>query len=156
MKGDVTEAGQALKDEDIAGQPGETRWSELTDRQREALVALAGISGFSALAPWPADRPIYRELVALGLAVSRGEGLGGEGFAPSPEGRRLARPRSSKISRRGFASQSPERRREIAAAGGRAVPADQRSFSKDRHLAAEAGRAGGRAGPRRRDKSSDD
>ncbi len=154
MKGDLTEAGQALKDEDIAGQPGETRWSELTDRQREALVALAGISGFSALAPWPADRPIYRELVALGLAVSRGEGLGGEGFAPSLEGRRLAR--SSKISRRGFASQSPERRREIAAAGSRAVPADQRSFSKDRHLAAEAGRAGGRAGPRRRDNSSDD
>jgi hypothetical protein len=37
----------------------------------------------------------------------------------------------------------PDRQREIAAKGGRSVPADERSFSKDHQLAAEAGRKGG-------------
>lgn len=44
---------------------------------------------------------------------------------------------------RGFASLSPERRREIAAKGGASVAAENRSFSKDRTLAAEAGSLGG-------------
>lgn len=44
---------------------------------------------------------------------------------------------------RGFASLSPERRREIAAKGGGSVPAEKRSFSQNRTLAAEAGRKGG-------------
>ncbi len=48
-------------------------------------------------------------------------------------------------SRRGFASMSPERRREIARKGGASVPADKRSFSKDRALAATAGSKGGEA-----------
>lgn len=38
---------------------------------------------------------------------------------------------------------SPEKRREIAAMGGASVPADKRSFSKDKDLAAAAGRKGG-------------
>lgn len=46
---------------------------------------------------------------------------------------------------RGFASMDPDRRREIAAKGGASVPAGKRSFSKDRDLAANAGRAGGSA-----------
>ena len=46
-------------------------------------------------------------------------------------------------SKRGFASMDPERHREIAAMGGRAVPSDRRSFSQDPQLAAEAGRKGG-------------
>lgn len=46
-------------------------------------------------------------------------------------------------SKRGFASMSPERRREIAALGGAAVPADKRSFSQQRDLASSAGRKGG-------------
>lgn len=46
-------------------------------------------------------------------------------------------------SRRGFASMDPERRRAIAAKGGASVPADKRSFSKDRALAASAGKRGG-------------
>ena len=45
--------------------------------------------------------------------------------------------------RRGFASISPERQREIASKGGKSVPADKRSFSQNRTLAAEAGRKGG-------------
>lgn len=45
--------------------------------------------------------------------------------------------------RRGFASMSPERRREIARKGGASVPADKRSFAQNRDLAASAGRAGG-------------
>lgn len=53
-------------------------------------------------------------------------------------------------SKRGFAAMTPEKRREIAAKGGAAVPAEKRSFSQDRGLAASAGRAGGSAGPRRR------
>jgi general stress protein YciG len=48
-------------------------------------------------------------------------------------------------SKRGFAAMSPERRREIAAKGGAAVPAEKRSFSKSRDLAAKAGRTGGSA-----------
>lgn len=50
-----------------------------------------------------------------------------------------ARPKS----KRGFASMSPEKRREIARLGGKAVSAEKRSFSKDRALAAAAGKKGG-------------
>lgn len=48
-------------------------------------------------------------------------------------------------SRRGFASMSPEKRREIARKGGASVPAAKRSFSQNRELAASAGRTGGEA-----------
>ena len=46
---------------------------------------------------------------------------------------------------RGFACISPERRREIASLGGKAVRPEDRSFSKDPKLASEAGRKGGQA-----------
>lgn len=46
---------------------------------------------------------------------------------------------------RGFAAMDPETQRRIASMGGKAVPADQRSFRKDRQLASEAGRRGGQA-----------
>jgi general stress protein YciG len=46
-------------------------------------------------------------------------------------------------SKRGFASMDPERRRQIAAKGGRNVPKEARGFSRDPALAAEAGRKGG-------------
>ena len=49
----------------------------------------------------------------------------------------------SSIHKRGFASMTLERRREIATMGGRAVPASSRSFSKDPELAKRAGREGG-------------
>ena len=48
---------------------------------------------------------------------------------------------------RGFAAMSPERRREIAAKGGRSLEPHQRSFSQDRALAARAGAIGGAASP---------
>lgn len=44
---------------------------------------------------------------------------------------------------RGFASLSPERRREISQMGGKAVPAHKRTYSLDRVKASEAGRKGG-------------
>jgi uncharacterized protein len=47
-------------------------------------------------------------------------------------------------STRGFASLTPERRKQIAAMGGAAVKAERRSFSKIPGLAAAAGRKGGR------------
>ena len=50
-------------------------------------------------------------------------------------------------SKRGFASLTPERRREIAAMGGKAVPAKKRTFSRKRALAREAGRKGGQSVP---------
>jgi len=50
-------------------------------------------------------------------------------------------------SRRGFAAMSPEKRSEIARMGGRAVPAEKRSFSADRSLAATAGHKGGKSVP---------
>jgi general stress protein YciG len=46
---------------------------------------------------------------------------------------------------RGFAAMTPERRREIASLGGSATSPSNRSFSKDRTLAADAGRKGGMA-----------
>lgn len=46
--------------------------------------------------------------------------------------------------RRGFASMSLERRREIASKGGASVPREKRSFFRDRNLAADAGSKGGR------------
>jgi general stress protein YciG len=48
-------------------------------------------------------------------------------------------------SNRGFASMDPALQREIASKGGRSVPPEERSFSKDRSLAAQAGRKGGEA-----------
>lgn len=48
-------------------------------------------------------------------------------------------------SRRGFAAMSVEKRTEIARKGGAGVPADKRSFSKSKDLAASAGRKGGEA-----------
>ncbi|WP_442756159.1 KGG domain-containing protein [Methylocystis sp. JAN1] len=51
-------------------------------------------------------------------------------------------PRKSK---RGFASMSPEKRREIARKGGKSVPAGKRSFSQDAKLAAKAGKKGGQS-----------
>jgi general stress protein YciG len=46
-------------------------------------------------------------------------------------------------SKRGFASMSPEKQREIASKGGKSVPSDRRSFSQNRDLASAAGRKGG-------------
>jgi general stress protein YciG len=45
--------------------------------------------------------------------------------------------------RRGLACLSPERLREISAAGGRAVPPEKRAFSTNPNLASAAGRKGG-------------
>jgi len=44
---------------------------------------------------------------------------------------------------RGFASMDAETRRAIASKGGQSVPKEKRSFSRNRTLAAEAGRKGG-------------
>src|ERR1700749_2459118 len=46
-------------------------------------------------------------------------------------------------SNRGFASMDRTRQREIASKGGHGVPPEKRSFSKNRELAAAAGRKGG-------------
>lgn len=51
---------------------------------------------------------------------------------------------------RGFAAMLPERRREVAAKGGRSVEPQERSFSRDPSLAARAGRIGGEAKPKRK------
>ena len=56
---------------------------------------------------------------------------------------------------RGFAKLSPERRREIAAEGGRSVEPQERAFSKDRDLAARAGRTGGRINRGRKHRLAD-
>lgn len=50
--------------------------------------------------------------------------------------------------KRGFASMSPEARRLICSMGGKAVPKEKRSFSKDNELAKRAGAKGGQNGPR--------
>jgi len=48
-------------------------------------------------------------------------------------------------SERGFASMDEQKQRDIAQKGGESVPPEERSFSKDRGLASEAGRKGGSA-----------
>lgn len=48
-------------------------------------------------------------------------------------------------SRRGFGAMDPERVREIARIGGAAQKPENRSFSRNRELAASAGRKGGEA-----------
>jgi general stress protein YciG len=48
---------------------------------------------------------------------------------------------------RGFAAMSLEKRRAIAALGGKAVSKEKRSFSRDNKLAQEAGRRGGLSVP---------
>ena len=50
-------------------------------------------------------------------------------------------------SNRGFASMDEETQRRIAQKGGASVPDEERSFSKDRALAAAAGRKGGQNVP---------
>jgi uncharacterized protein len=61
-----------------------------------------------------------------------------------------------KKSKRGFASMNPERQREIARKGGKSVPAEKRSFSKNSDLAASAGRKGGQSvDPKKRSFSRD-
>jgi hypothetical protein len=45
--------------------------------------------------------------------------------------------------KKGFASMTPERRKELATKGGKSVSPVNRAFSKDRDLAAKAGRKGG-------------
>jgi uncharacterized protein len=48
-------------------------------------------------------------------------------------------------SKRGFASMSLEKRREIARKGGKAVPAEKRSYAQNPDLAAKSGQKGGRS-----------
>ena len=52
-------------------------------------------------------------------------------------------PGGTSTGRRGFASMSPEKQREIASKGGKSVPSEKRSFSQNRDLASQAGRKGG-------------
>lgn len=47
-------------------------------------------------------------------------------------------------SRKGLASMSPEKRRMIASMGGKSVPKEKRTFSRNRTVASEAGKKGGR------------
>jgi len=54
-----------------------------------------------------------------------------------------ARPKGS--SHRGFAAMDAEKQRAIARKGGESVPAEKRSFSQNRALAAAAGRKGGQS-----------
>ena len=59
----------------------------------------------------------------------------------------MAESKSGSGSERGFAAMDEEKQREIASKGGQSVPAEERSFSKDPGLAAEAGRKGGESVP---------
>ena len=51
--------------------------------------------------------------------------------------------KTSGVKNRGFASMIPERRREIASKGGKSVKPENRAYSRDKDLAARAGRKGG-------------
>lgn len=51
--------------------------------------------------------------------------------------------RSVNRPKRGFAAMDRETQKSIASKGGRSVPVEKRSFSRNRQLASEAGRKGG-------------
>lgn len=123
----------------------------LSDLQYAALARLADIPEGAAFVPTPAQREDFHALVALGLARSCGLGLGGEGFAPTLEGRQAYAVTGPKGGR-GFASLSRQRRQLIAASGGSAVAPQNRAFARDRALAARAGRIGGETSQRKRSK----
>lgn len=55
----------------------------------------------------------------------------------------MAQHEQSNRGKRGFATMDVERQRAIASKGGKSVPAEQRSFSRNRMLASTAGRKGG-------------
>ena len=55
--------------------------------------------------------------------------------------------RQGEPAKRGFAAMDGAMQRELAQRGGRSVPADKRSFSISRDLAADAGRKGGKSVP---------
>ena len=57
----------------------------------------------------------------------------------------MPKDRPQTTSNRGFAAMDADRQREIAKKGGESVPAEKRSFSLNRALAAEAGRKGGQS-----------
>jgi len=60
------------------------------------------------------------------------------------------------VGKRGFASMTPEKRREIAIKGGKSVPKEKRAYSVNRDLAAKAGAKGGKASrPEKRSFSMD-
>ena len=61
----------------------------------------------------------------------------------------------NRISKRGFASMTPERRQDIARMGGASVPSEKRSFATNIDLAREAGRKGGSNSHRNRKGGSD-
>ncbi len=129
---------------------------ELCPDLRDALAILADIPRRSAYVPTLELRIHFQALVDRRLARSRGIGLGGEGFSPTELGRKAARKFESRSRPgRGFASMTLERRREVASMGGRAVPAENRSFARNRDLASDAGRRGGEksGGPRNRSRS---
>jgi len=67
-----------------------------------------------------------------------------------------AKKKAAKVSTRGFAAMDPEKQRELAAMGGKAVQGSKRSFSVNRKLASEAGRKGGMAVPAHKRKFSTD
>lgn len=134
---------------DAGAEPSSDVEIDLEPAAREALKVLADIPRRAAFVPPREQRRHFQTLVGLGLARSFGQGLGGEGFGSTPAGRRAAHGgplsmRHPKLAR-GFAVMNLERRREIARLGGKSVPAQERAFSRDRALAAQAGKAGGQA-----------
>ncbi|HAC01970.1 general stress protein [Brevundimonas diminuta] len=61
------------------------------------------------------------------------------------ENRQQGQQQQGSSSNRGFAAMNEDKQREIASKGGSTVDPEDRSFSKDHELAAEAGRKGGQA-----------
>ena len=91
--------------------------------------------GATVLGQRPSGVGAIVEYVVCGLPATSGKAV-----ASQPERSPMT------TADRGFASLTPERRQQIAAQGGAAVPAHKRSFATNRELAAAAGKKGGEAG----------
>jgi general stress protein YciG len=93
-------------------------------------------------------RAIRQAFEAAGISFNA-DGGSEPVLRPESQARPAKRPR-------GFAMLSPERRREVAFMGGKAVPDEKRSFFRSPQLAAQAGRVGGHAtSPEKRSFSND-
>jgi general stress protein YciG len=57
--------------------------------------------------------------------------------------KKIAMAAGNNISKHGFASMSSEKQCEIARMGGKSIPSEERSFSRNHDLASNAGRKGG-------------
>lgn len=101
-------------------------------------TVVASKNGRPSLSPYELMKTVafYHELGVSGASDQLG-------ITPNAIRARLRKAGIKLDGKRGFAAMPPERQREVASMGGKAVRPENRSFSRDKDLAASAGTRGG-------------